>query len=203
MEKKKIKNTVLFGDYKKVKGLPLSDIVSGVDSDEKLDGIILRGYETKFASDVNENGEVYQKGCLDKFINRYFVENGLNMVVDIQHNEQRLCGRVLVIEVTAEGFYFVVYLPRRLKGFEEVKVLLEEKILQGFSKEGWAIDYTFEGKEGEEYMLIKEMEIVSISLVASPANGVVIEKAQEIKNATTFINEVEKDKKVKKPSIFK
>ena len=76
--------------------------------------------------------------------------------------------------------------------------------MQGFSKCGWATDYEYKytPKGYFDYMLIKEMQIVSLSLVSSPANGVPFEKMQEIKNATQFVKNHGEEKNEKK-SMFK
>lgn len=195
MEKKLIQNTILLGEYKEVDNLPLESIYKG-GGDEILNGMILKGYETKFNAAKNENGEVFEKDCLNEFIEKYFVKNGLNMPVDIQHRDdiKHLAGRVLVVEVNSVGFYFVVYIPKTYVYYDILKGLIANKIIQGFSKCGWAVDYEYFWKGNDfDYMLIKKMEILSVSLVASPANGVVFEKAQEVKNATKFVNDNKKE----------
>lgn len=204
MERKFINNTILFGDYKEVDNLALDTIVKGDKSGEKLNGLIIKGYETKFKSSKNENGEVFEKDCLNEFIERYFVQNKLNMTVDVLHNSHDVCGRVLVIEVNSTGFYFVVYVPKTYKHYEYLRdFYLKEGILQGFSKQGWATDYEYKYNSAGsfDYMLIKKMEIVKISLVDSPANGVAFEKVAEIKNATHFENKIPKEEE-KKSSFF-
>ncbi len=204
MEAKQIRNTILFGNYEDVKDLPLENIVKG-GGNERLNGLILRGYETKFNSTKNENGEVFEKDCLNEFIENYFVKNGLNMAVDVQHRDDiyHLCGRVLVVEVNSVGFYFVVYVPRTYVNYDILKGLIENKIIQGFSKYGWAYDYEYKyTPQGDfDYMLVKKMSIQSISLIAAPANGIAYEKAQEIKNATKFIKE-EKENEAQDLDIF-
>ena len=60
--------------------------------------------------------------------------------------------------------------------------------MQGLSKEGWATDYEYIWKKNGDfdYMQINKMEIVGVSLVACPANGETLERAEEIENATRF-----------------
>ncbi|MGJ1042671.1 hypothetical protein ACR77V_12600, partial [Staphylococcus epidermidis] len=69
----------------------------------------------------------------------------MNMVVDLQHSEavDDQVGRVIYLEVNTVGFYFVAYIPRSVARYEQVKNLLKEGILQGFSKYGYATDYEF------------------------------------------------------------
>ena len=66
--------------------------------------------------------------------------------------------------------------------------MIEEGLLHGLSKEGWAADYDYIfKKDGSfDYMQINKMEIICVSLVACPANGEPLERAEEIKNATHF-----------------
>ncbi len=197
MKKIQLMDMVKLGSYEEVDGLELSTITKNANDTEKLGGLIIRGYETKFNVGKNQNGEVYDKGCLDEFIDDYFVKNGLNMPVSVQHGYDidSMCGRVLVLEVNSVGFYFVVYVPRNYVRYEQVKNLIQQGILQGFSKCGWATDYEWKYKpDGSfDYMLIKKMEIYEVSLVATPANPVSFEKVQEIRNGLRFDKKIDEE----------
>lgn len=184
-----IKDTAKLGSYDEVEGVELSTITKKTKDKEILSGLIVRGYETKFGT-TNQNRERFESGCLDNFIDAYFLKNEYNMPVTLQHRDDldHLAGRVLVLEVNSVGFYFVVYIPRTIERYEQIKNLLKEGILQGFSKEGWATDYDFVYKDDGsfDYMKVKEMSIFKVSLVASPANDSTFEKIQEIKNSFVF-----------------
>lgn len=185
-------NATKLGDYKEVDNLSLETITRAPeDKDVKLNGLLIYGYETKFAAGTNENGERYSKDCLDKFLERYYKKNKLNMPLTIQHRGDlaHLAGRVLIVEVNSVGFYFVCYIPRTYTHYDEVKDLVKEGILQGLSKEGWSTKgKCYHTKEGNfDYYLVEEMEMLAMSLVTTPANGNPIEKAREIKNAIQFI----------------
>ena len=52
----------------------LSSITNNSEDKEVLDGLIIEGYETKFADETNTNGERFAQGCLDKFIREYYNE---------------------------------------------------------------------------------------------------------------------------------
>lgn len=192
----KISDAVAIGEWKEVKGLEQSAITHNPTDTEKLDGMLIYGYETKFGK-TNTNGERYTKDCLDKFINEYFVENKLNIPVTIQHwgNMAALCGRVIYCEVNTTGFYFVCYIPKALPEYEGIKVRVQEGILQGLSKEGYCTDAEWMEKGDEEFWQINEMMLLGISLVATPANAVTFEKATEIKNKTEFRNKCGEGKK--------
>lgn len=188
----KLFDAVKIGSYEEVEGLELSTITKNEGDKQKLNGLILKGYETKFGK-TNENGERYTKDCLDKFLDKYFVKNNLNMPVDIQHRDdiQHLAGRVLIVEVNLVGFYFVAYVPKTYMHYESLKSMLQEGILQGFSKCGWATDYNWVYKKNGslDYFEIREFEMTSLSIVATPANAVNFEKMQEIKDALKVIRE--------------
>ena len=78
-----VKDAVLIGDWEEVNGIPLSKVTKNDKDTATLDGLIIKGYETKF-NVTNENGERYAPNCLDKFVQQYFVDHELNMVVDLQ-----------------------------------------------------------------------------------------------------------------------
>lgn len=188
----RVSDTVLLGEWKEVSGLPLSSVTKRDTDTDTLDGLVIRGYETKFGV-TNENGERYAPGCLDRFVNDYFVEHGLNMVVDLQHScaVDDQVGRVIYLEVNTVGFYFVAYVPRSVKRYQQVKDMLREGILQGFSKCGWATDWEWKCTEDGEldHMLIKEMAIMSVSLVTNPANPIPFEEVGEtVKDRLEFRN---------------
>lgn len=190
-----VSNDVLLGDWGEVSGLDAQALNKDL-SPEKLDGLILKGYEMKW-NKTNENGEQYEKTAFDDFIREYFVDGGLNMPVDVNHQGwhdwHAFCGRVLYIEVNSVGFYFVVYVPKTFEGYADLKWRLEAGIIQGFSKEGWATDWEPRWKEDGsfDYELIKRMKVISVSLVATPANGIEFEKMQEIRNRLVYRNTTE------------
>lgn len=204
-EKKLIKDTTLIGNWEEVSNVPLSSVTKRETDTAMLDGLIVKGYETKFGT-VNENRERYEQGCLDNFIQSYFTENRLNMVVDVQHgwgiDDQ--VGRVIYLEANTVGFYFVAYIPRTVARYEQVKNLLKEGILQGFSKCGWVTDWDYKYTEDGDfdYMLIRQMSILSVSLVTAPANAIPFEAVGEaVRNELTYRNTL-KDK-TKRKSILK
>lgn len=199
-EKIKIQDTTLIGSWEEVTDLELSAITKRDGDDARLDGLIVKGYETKFGV-TNENGERYEPGCIDDFVQRYFIDHSLNMVVDLQHgwgiDDQ--VGRVVYLETNAVGFYFVAYIPRTVARYDQVRTLLQEGILQGFSKCGYATDFDWvTEKGGDEYLLIRKMSIVSVSLVTSPANPIPFDSVGEIRNRLEYRNTVRKKRTILK-----
>lgn len=207
MKPHRIHEAVLLGDWEEVQALDAQTLNKEL-APEKLNGLILKGYEMKWDK-TNENGERYEKTAFDDFVQRYFVDGKLNMPVDINHqgwNEwQAYCGRVLYFEVNSVGSYFVVYVPRDFEYYDQLKWRLQAGIIQGFSKEGWATEWQpIWNEDGTfNYELIKKMDILSVSLVCTPANGIAFERMQEIRNALVFKNKVEENKGKTIAQLFK
>ena len=187
-----IKDTKKINDHKEVDKLELSSITKNEGDKELLSGLIISGYEMKFGK-VNENREKYEKGAFEKYIQRYFVDNKLNIPVTLFHRSDfdNTVGRVLVAEINGVGLYFTVYIPKSEVHYQRILDKLKEGIIQGFSKDGWATDYEFIYlPSGEfDYMLIKEMAFDNLALVSTPANSLGFESIKEtkIQNATKFI----------------
>ena len=190
-EKRIVRDSVLIGEWKDVQDLPLSSITKRADDKEKLDGLVIKGYEMKWGK-TNENGERYAQGAFDDFIKDYYIANGLNVVLDVQHDERPewLCGRLLYIETNTVGFYLVAYVPRTEQAFDAVKSKLQNGLLQGFSKYGFVDDghYVFKDNGKVDYFQIDKIRIFSVSLVATPANGVPFEGVGEVKNRLEYVN---------------
>lgn len=187
-----VRDTVLLGDWEKIEKQSARTINPKLD-DEILDGLIIKGYEMKWGK-TNENGEQYDKTAFDEFIQQYFVDGKLNMPVDINHGGyhdwRNYCGRVLYIETNSVGFYFVVYVPKTYADYDRLLWGLENGIIQGFSKEGYVswedFDWIYNEDGTFDHEQIHKMRIVSVSLVATPANGLLFEKMQQTQNSLVF-----------------
>lgn len=193
-----VHDSVLLGNWEETQTIPTETLRRWTGKPEELDGLILKGYEMKFGK-TNENGEQYDATAFDDFIQRYFVEGGLNMPVDINHNGytdwRSYCGRVLYIEVNSVGFYFVVYVPKTFAEYDRLKWALQEGIVQGFSKEGF-VDYNdydpIWNEDGSfAYEVIHKMSVISVSLVCTPANGLPFEAMKQTKDALIFANKTQ------------
>lgn len=186
-----VRDITLIGNWEELNDIP-ADTIRPELGTEKLSGLIIKGYEMKWNT-TNENYEQYDPTAFDDFIQRYFIDKGLNMPVDINHegcmNYKAICGRVLYIETNTVGFYFAIYVPRSFEGYDELKWRLKEGIIQGFSKEGYATDWEYVTNERGEFLyeVIKEMKLLSVSLVSTPANALKFEKMQETKNGLVYI----------------
>lgn len=197
-----LRDQVLLGDWEEVPAGTDAQTIKPELAPEKLDGLIIKGYEMKFGQ-TNQNGEQYDKTAFDEFIKSYFVDGKLNMPVDINHEGyhdwRSYCGRVLYIEVNSVGFYFAVYIPRTYAEYDRLLWALKNGIIQGFSKEGF-VDYDdYDLKWNEDgsfdHEQIHKMSVVSVSLVCTPANGLAFEKMQVTKNALLYENKTQGGKK--------
>lgn len=186
----RIIDAVKLGAWSEVEKLATENVQTDTATD-KLDGLIIKGYETKFGH-TNENMERYEKDCMDDFLQRYYIKNKLNVPVTIQHRDDihHLAGRVLLVEVNSVGFYFVVYVPRTYRYYTDVLNDIREGVLQGLSKEGWCrwedMKPTYDKDGNIEYWTMTKFDLTAMSIVATPANGVKFEKVQQIKNALQF-----------------
>lgn len=191
-------NAVTIGDWEDVKGIPTSQLTKRDEDTALLDGLIIRGYEMEWDK-TNENYERYAKDAFDKFIKYYFIDRGFNLVVDVEHagfDPLWLAGRVVYAEINSRGMYYIVYIPRTYVHFDVVRNLLQEGILQGFSKMGYATDWedVYNNQTGEfMYQLIKEFKLLAMSLVSAPANGIQFEKLQEVKRNGLVFRNIEKE----------
>lgn len=191
-------NAVTIGDWEDVKGIPTSQLTKRDEDTALLDGLIIRGYEMEWDK-TNENYERYEKTAFDKFIKDYFIDRGFNLVVDVEHagfDPQWLAGRVIYAEINSRGMYYIVYIPRTYVHFDMVRNLLQEGILQGFSKMGYATEWenVYNKQTGEFlYELIKEFKLLAMSLVSAPANGMQFEKLQEVKRNGLVFRNIEKE----------
>lgn len=186
MNAKKIQDAVLINEWKEVNGTELGE--------KGLDGIVLSGMETAFGV-TNANGERYTREALDKFVQDYFVANDLNIPLTLMHGErfEDIIGKVLSIDVTDEGFKILAYIPKTAPRYETVKSFLQEGILQGFSKEGWATGYEEKPDEdGNSYIEISELALTAVSLVTTPANALGFDSIK-VTNATKFRKQYKMD----------
>ena len=197
-----VRDTVLIGSWEDTQKIPTETLRKWTNEPDKLNGLILKGYEMKW-NETNQNRERYDATAFEEFIQSYFVDKGFNMPVDINHegyqNWETYCGRVLYIETNTVGFYFVVYIPRTYPDYDRLLWALENGIIQGFSKEGYVdwedYDPIFNEDGSFAYEQIHKIRVVSVSLVATPANGVPFEQMRMTQNALVFENKTgEKDK---------
>lgn len=185
-------NAVKLGAWSEIEKLQTETVqTADANAADKLDGLIIKGYETKFGK-TNNNGERYEKDCLDAFVQEYYIKNKLNLPVTIQHRDdmRHVVGRILLIEVNSVGFYFVAYIPRAIEEYNAILARVREGILQGMSKEGWVdwddMDFVYKKDGSFDYVVYKKMVLTAISIVATPANGIPFEKVQQIKNELQY-----------------
>lgn len=188
-----VRDTVLIGSWEDTQKIPTETLRKWTDEPDKLDGLIIKGYEMKW-NETNENRERYDDTAFAEFIQSYFVDKGFNMPVDINHegyhNWFSYCGRVLYIETNTVGFYFVIYVPRTYPDYNRLVWALQNGIIQGFSKEGYVDWNDYDPVYNEDgtfaYEQIHKIRVVAVSLVATPANGVPFEQMRVTTNSLIF-----------------
>ncbi len=197
-----VRDTVLIGSWEDTQKIPTETLRKWTNDPDKLNGLIIKGYEMKW-NETNQNRERYDDTAFEEFIQSYFVDKGFNMPVDINHEGFRnwlaYCGKVLYIETNTVGFYFVVYVPRTYPYYDRLVWCLENGIIQGFSKEGYVDWEDYDPVYNEDgtfaYDQIHKIRVVSVSLVATPANGVPFEQLRVTTNALIFEKKNEDPKK--------
>jgi len=188
-----VRDTVLIGSWEDTQKIPTETLRKWTDEPDKLDGLIIKGYEMKW-NETNENRERYDDTAFADFIQSYFVDKGFNMPVDINHEGWRnwfaYCGRVLYIETNTVGFYFVIYVPRTYPDYNRLVWALQNGIIQGFSKEGYVDWNDYDPIYNEDgtfaYEQIHKIRVVAVSLVATPANGLPFEQMRVTTNSLIF-----------------
>lgn len=158
--------------------MKIKDVIDIKSYTEDDKGLIISAYEHKFG-ELNTNGEVFIDGCLDKFIEEYYITNQLNIPVRLEHQTDfnHLVGKVTVVENTGEGYRFELFIPKGANYYDTIKLYITEGILQGLSKVGYATEYDIDPIDNIIY--ISEMTITEVSLVAIPANKLKIDKVVE------------------------
>ncbi len=141
---------------------------------------VVSGY-FKVWKNRNFNGERYTTDAYDEFINSYFEKNEFNVPINLLHQKDifHLVGKVDNMIKDDIGIYLDVIISKHAIYFEKVVGMIEDKILQGFSDEGFATNWD----EDEDGVLIRQAILERISLVDLPAE---VDAKLEIENATKF-----------------
>ncbi len=167
-------------------------------SEERQDGnFVIGGYVRKFAN-INENGEKFLKTAYDRFIERYYETNKLNIPVDVMHGGDifSICGKVITLErVDTVGIWCEIEISKNAIYFEKIKGLIQDGILQGLSDYGWATDYEpkYLSDGTFSHYVVKEQNLIRVSIVDSPSEP---QSKVEVLNATKFIGFKENKKEV-------
>lgn len=150
------------------------------DSEGNEIGIEVKGLLTTFDL-VNANGMTFNKDSYDKFVTNYFKSNDLNIPVDVMHQQDfhHLVGIAKSFVKTDANVEITAFVPSGIALYNDIKVKLDNGILQGFSNFGIVNDYDI--TENNE-LVIKDFALLSASLVSIPADT----GAKFVSNATEF-----------------
>ena len=122
-------------------------------------------------TDGNENGYVYDPGCFDAFIERYYEANGISPLFCIQHNENldHIAGRVLSIESDDETGEIrgVAWLAPSCLHYDKVLEMIQDKIFTHVSD--CEMFDKYEVLEDGRIRVI-EASLIHVSLVTMPSD---------------------------------
>lgn len=180
MEKKKniiVKNYAAF--IPDEKGERRYKIVTDKEGNEL--GFEVSGRVTQFGAE-NENGLNFDRKSYDKCIAEYFERNDLNIPIDLMHGQdvRDLCGVAKKFVKKSDGVDIVAFVPRCAYYYNMLKGYIDNGMLQGFSNFGCVRDWDFDRESGA--MIIKEFFLISVSLVATPADTY----TKFVANSTSF-----------------
>lgn len=153
-------------------------------------GFEVSGRVTEFGT-TNENGLNFDKKSYDKCISEYFERNDLNIPIDVMHGTdvRDLCGVAKKFTKKADGVEVVAFIPKCAYYYNMLKGYIDNGMLQGFSNYGCVRDWEYDRQA--DAMVIKEFFLISVSLVATPADT----STKFVANATDFqgFNEPKKE----------
>lgn len=157
-------------------------ILLGSFSDTE-DGLQVTAQLKKFNS-VNLNGEQYASDAYDDFINDYYVKNGYEIPLTVQHSQHfdDIVGKIDKIEKNEDGLFVSATVFANLPKFQQIKTLLNAHILGGISDEGIA-EGDFDAKTN--IFNVKKAQILAVSLVTTPAEPLAKANVKETKNLIT------------------
>lgn len=142
----------------KDKLLKLSSAFS-VKQDQKDQAVYIEGYAS--TTDVDRHGDVVPTSVWEKGIQNYIK----NPVILAFHDHNKPCGRMVEHKVDGTGFWIKA---RISAAADEVYKLVKDGVLSAFSIGFRIIDAEY--NSAAEVFLIKELELVEVSVVSVPAN---------------------------------
>lgn len=143
--------------------------VTVTDSDGNETGFEVRGMLTKF-NFVNANGMTFEPESYDKFIDEYYIANGLNVPLCLLHDDtdiRNVCGYVKELTKTDDGVEMVAFIPKSTYYYNLIRNYVECGVLQGFSNFGCVTDFDF--TEGGA-LIVKSFELLHAAMVCIPAD---------------------------------
>ncbi len=144
------KNKVLYLNSAFTKELPTAD--------EKIDSIFIEGYAS--TNDVDRAGDVVPAGVWEKGMKNYLK----NPIILAQHDHDDPIGRMIEHKVDSKG----LWIKARISAAAEVFSLIKDEVLTAFSIGFRVLDAEYNA--ATELFVIKELELIEISVVSVPCN---------------------------------
>lgn len=144
------KNKILYVDSVFTKELPTAE--------EQIDSIYISGYAS--TTDVDRQGDVIPASVWEKGLENYLK----NPIILAYHDHDDPCGRMVEHRIDEKG----LWIKARISAAAEVFNLVKDGVLTAFSV-GFRIKDA-EYNPAAEVFIVKELELLEISVVAVPAN---------------------------------
>lgn len=143
------KNKVLYLNSTFIKELPKAD-------DET--SIFIEGYAS--TSDVDRSGDVIRSSVWEKGVQNYLK----NPIILAQHNHRDPIGRMTEHTISDKG----LWIKARISAAAEIFSLVKDEVLTAFSVGFRILDAEYNA--AAELFIIKEVELIEISVVSVPCN---------------------------------
>ena len=144
------KNKVLYISSAFTKELPKAD--------EAIDSIYIEGYAS--TTDIDRGGDVVPASVWEKGMENYLK----NPIILAQHDHDDPIGRMVEHKVDAKG----LWVKARISAAAEIFRLIKDEVVTAFSIGFRILDAEY--NSAAEVFLIKELELVEISVVSVPMN---------------------------------
>jgi HK97 family phage prohead protease/HK97 family phage major capsid protein len=144
------KNKILFLNSTFTKTLP--------SSDDQIDSIYIEGYAS--TNDVDRSGDVISASVWEKGLENYLK----NPIILSQHDHDDPIGRMVEHKIDGKG----LWVKARISAAAEVFSLVKDGVVTAFSVGFRILDAEYNAVA--ELFIIKEVELVEISVVSVPCN---------------------------------
>lgn len=125
---------------------------------DKIDSIFIEGYAS--TTDIDRSGDVVPSSVWEKGIQNYLK----NPIILSQHDYDDPVGRMTEYRVDSKG----LWIKARVSAAAEIFSLVKDKVLTAFSVGFRIMDAEYNA--AAEVFMIKELELVEISIVSVPCN---------------------------------
>jgi len=125
---------------------------------DKIDSIFIEGYAS--TNDVDRAGDVVSSSVWEKGIQNYLK----NPIILAQHDHDDPVGRMVDYRIDDKG----LWIKARVSAAAEIFNLVRDKVLTAFSIGFRVVDAEYNA--AAEIFMVKELELVEISIVSVPCN---------------------------------